>query len=140
MSAIVNGAMKVMVKCEGCDNKFEVVSGESIGSIIHKKKFRCEEKSLYLTFFDCPKCGIRHFVQIDDKYSLNLLNDVSRQFVKLSSAKKKDKEIPQNQLAKFNKSRQHLSDYRNGLMKGYTGKLVYDSDTDSTFVLKVQHI
>ena len=64
------------------------------------------------------------------------MKEVSRQFVRLSIIKKKGKEIPQKQSAKFKKARQNLSDYRMNLMKEYTGKLVHDNETDSDFKLR----
>lgn len=131
-----NKAMSLLVECEDCKQKFEVSSGESAGKVNHKKEFNVNGKSIFLTYYDCLSCGRRHYVQIDDKTSLNKLREVSQQFVKLSVAKRKGKEIPQKQSAKFKKARQHLSDYRMNLMKQYTGKLIHDNETDSDFVLR----
>lgn len=128
--------MNLMVECEDCKQKFQISSDEGNGQINHKKEFNVEGKSIFLTYYDCPSCGRRHYVQIDDKTSLNKLREVSQQFVKLSVAKKKGKTIPQKQSAKFKKARQHLSDYRINLMKQYTGKLIHDNETDSDFVLR----
>lgn len=128
--------INLMVECEDCKQKFQVSSGEGDGQVNHKKEFNIEGKSIFLTYYDCPSCGRRHYVQIDDKTSLNKLREVSQQFVKLSVAKKKGKTIQQKQSAKFKKARQHLSDYRMNLMKQYTGKLIHDNETDSDFVLR----
>lgn len=136
MSSIDKETMSFLVECEDCKAKFKITSGEAAGALSHKKEFKVNGKSIFLTFYDCPDCGRRHYVQIDDAYSLNLLKDVSRQFVKLAVAKKKEKEIPQKQSAKFNKSRQHLSDYRMKLMKQYTGKSIHNDETDSDFILR----
>ena len=136
MSGINRERMFLMVECEDCKQKFKIASGEAVHSITYKKEFNVNGQSIFLTYYDCPSCGRRHYVQIDDKTSLNKLREVSRQFVKLSIAKRKGKEIPQKQSAKFKKARQHLSDYRMNLMKQYTGKLIYDNETDSNFVLR----
>ena len=136
MSEINRERMSLMVECEGCKQKFEITSGEVAHSVTHKKEFNVNGQSIFLTYYDCPKCGRRHYVQIDDATSLNKLKEVSRQFVKLAVLKKKGKEIPQKQSAKFKKARQNLSDYRMNLMKEYTGKLLHDNETDSDFVLR----
>lgn len=136
MSSIDKETMSLLVECEDCKEKFRITSGEAANHLSHKKEFKVKGQSIYLTYYDCPSCGRRHYVQIDDAYSLNLLKDVSRQFIKLAVAKKKDKEIPQKQSAKFNKSRQYLSDYRKNLMKQFTGKSIHNDETDSDFVLR----
>lgn len=136
MSEINRERMSLMVECEGCKQKFEITSGEAAHSVTHKKEFNVNGQSIFLTYYDCPKCGRRHYVQIDDATSLNKLKEVSRQFVKLAVLKKRGKEIPQKQSAKFKKARQNLSDYRMNLMKEYTGKLLHDNETDSDFVLR----
>lgn len=136
MSEINRERMSLMVECEDCKHKFEITSGEAAHSVTHKKEFNVNGQSIFLTYYDCPSCGRRHYVQIDDKTSLNKLREVSQQFVKLSVAKRKGKAIPQKQSAKFKKARQHLSDYRMNLMKQYTGKLIHDNETDSDFVLR----
>ena len=131
-----NNKMMLMVECEDCHHKFGVGQEAAPNDIQHKRKYEVNGQSIFLTYYDCPKCGRRHYVQIDDATSLNKLKEVSRQFVKLAVLKKKDKEIPQKQSAKFKKARQNLSDYRMNLMKEYTGKLLHDNETDSDFVLR----
>ena len=136
MSKIDKETMSLLVECEDCKTKFSISVSEAANAVTHKKEFNVNGQSIFLTYYDCPKCGRCHYVQIDDAVSLNKLKEVSRQFVKLAVAKKKGKDIPQKQSAKFKKARQHLSDYRMKLMKEYTGKLVHDNETDSDFVLR----
>lgn len=126
----------LLVECEDCKEKFSISAEAAPNSLTNKKEFKVNGQSIFLTYYDCPYCGKRHFVQIDDATSLNKLKEVSRQFVKLAVAKKKGKEIPQKQSAKFKKARQNLSDYRMNLMKEYTGKLLHDNETDSDFELR----
>mgnify|MGYP001100418017 CR=1 FL=1 len=136
MSTIDREIMSLLVECEDCEEKFRITTGNEANTVTHKKEFNVNGQSIFLTYYDCPKCGRRHYVQIDDRASLNKLREVSQQFVKLSVAKRKGKEIPQKQSAKFKKARQHLSDYRINLMKQYTGKLLHDNETDSDFTLR----
>lgn len=126
----------LLVECEECKHKFEITADEAANSLSNKKEFKVDGESVFLTYYDCPFCGKRHCVQIDDKKSLDDLKEVSFQFTKLFLTRKEGKAISQKQLAKFKKARQHLSDYRTSLMERYTGKLVHDNDTDSDFVLR----
>ena len=136
MSTIDRETMSLLVECEDCKEKFQITTDNAVNTVTHKKEFNVNGQSIFLTYYDCPKCGRRHYVQIDNATSLNKYKEVSRQFIKLAVAKKRGKEIPQKQSAKFKKARQHLSDYRMNLMKQYTGKLIHDNETDSDFVLR----
>lgn len=129
-----NKGMSFLVECEDCKQKFEISSKTS--NVNHKRNFEINGKSIFLTYYDCPSCGRRHFVQIDDEVSLSKLREINIMFVKLYAAKKKGKENLQKQSAKFKKARQNLSDYRMKLMQEYTGKSVHDDETDSDFVLR----
>lgn len=124
--------MSFMAECENCKHRFEISSV----NVNHKKEFTVNGKSIFLTYYDCPSCGRRHFVQIDDMTSLHKLEEVQRMFIKLSIMKRKGKEISEKQSAKFKKARQHLSDYRMKLMKEYTGKLIRNNETESDFELR----
>ena len=128
--------MQLMVECEDCKKKFAISSNQGPNSLTNKKKYEIGGQSIYLTYYDCPSCGRRHFVQIDNDASLKLLKEVSSQFVKLATKKKQGKEVPQKQSAKFNKTRKYLSNYRMNLMKEYVNKIVHDEETNSDFILR----
>ena len=139
----VKNMKSFMAECETCKHKFEIYSGDNPGEdnavkscLNYRKEFKINGKSIFLTYYDCPKCGRRHFVQIDDAVSIEKFEDVKRMFVKLAIMKHRGEEIPEKQSAKFKKARQHLSDYRIKLMKEYTGKLIRNNETESDFVLR----
>ena len=136
MGIIGRETMSLLVECEDCHEKFSVASGEAAQNVTRKREFVVDGQSIFLTYYDCPKCGRRHYVQIDDKRSLDMLKEVSRQFIRLSVKKKQGKDIPQKQLDKFKKNRKHIADYRMGLMKTFTGKLLHDDETDADFILR----
>lgn len=109
-----------MIECENCKAK---IAGTAIN---HKKEFKVNGQSIFLTYFDCHCCGKRHFVQIDDATSLSELKFVTNQFFKLVKRRKDGKSVSKKQSENFKNSRQHLSDYRIKLMKEFTGKSVTD--------------
>lgn len=131
-----NNKMMLMVECEDCYHKFGVGQEAAPNDIQHKRKYEVNGQSIYLTYYDCPKCGRRHFVQIDSNYTLDILKNVTKQFAKLSAMKRQGKHIPQKQSDKFKRARQHLAESRTNLMKKYTGVSVHDEATDSDFVLR----
>ncbi len=122
---------KLMFECEDCKNKFPIGSGEAPNSLTHKKGFSVNGESIFLTYYDCPSCGRRHYVQIDDAFSLGELERVKRMFLDLTIKKRKGENISKKQSAKFKKARQNLSAYRMNLMKKYTGKLIRSNETES---------
>lgn len=131
-----NNEMSLMVECEDCKEKFMLTAGETNGQLTHKKVFEVDGRTIFLTYYDCPKCGRRHFAQIDDVTSLKILKEVKGMFAKLSVKRKEGKIIPEKQSARFKKARKHLSNYRTNLMKRYTGKLIHDNETESDFELR----
>lgn len=139
MGEINQERMTLLVECEDCKSRFKINSNESnetASSINHKKEFNVNGQSIFLTYYDCPSCGRRHYVQIDDAISLGNLKEISQRFIALSVMKHKGKKIPKKQSAEFKRARQNLSVYRMNLMKKYTGKLVHDNETDSDFILR----
>ena len=131
------GQFNLIFECEECKKKFPIVGelDDTTGSITHKKEFKSNGQSIFLTYYDCPQCGKRHFVQIDDISSLRELVRVTCEFRSLMAARGRGKSISKKQSEKFKKSRQHLSDYRMNLMKEFTGKIAVD-ETGIEYVLR----
>ncbi len=119
-------SLNLMFQCENCKKRFPISIDEAPNSINHKKEFEVNGQSIFLTYYDCPDCGKRHFVQIDDVKSLQELTKIKQQFVAFAVARKKGKSIPRKKSEKFKKARQDLSFYRTNLMKEFTGKTITD--------------
>ena len=116
----------LMFECEDCKKRFPVSSEQAPNSLNHKKEFISNGQSIFLTYYDCPHCGKRHFVQIDDATSLQELVKVTEEFRKITIMQRKGISISKKQSEHFKKSRQHLSDYRINLMKEFAGKTAID--------------
>ena len=125
----------LMFECEDCKKKFPVSQEQAPTSLTHKREFKSNGQSIFLTYYDCPNCGRRHFVQIDDVSSLQELVRVTNEFKSLAIKRQKGKTISKKQSDKFKKSRQHLSDYRINLMKEFTGKIAVD-ETGAKYTLR----
>lgn len=124
--------MNIKAICQRCKETFDV-SGENL---VYQKEFVVYDgQSIFLTYFDCPKCGRRHFVQIDDQKSKELLERCKRDFVSLSIAKSKGQSNKNNRKKKFDAERKYLSEFRNKLAKEYSGRYVMDLETSESFIL-----
>lgn len=125
----------LMFECEDCKKKFPVSQDQGPNSLTHKREFVSNGQSIFLTYYDCPHCHKRHFIQIDDKISLQELVKITNEFKALMLKRQKGKNISKKQSEKFKKSRYDLSNYRMKLMKEFTGKIAVD-ETGAEYVLR----
>lgn len=127
------------VMCNNCKEKLKVGKDIKPSEIKHKKKYVVNGKEIFLTYFECPKCKIRQFVQIDDKNTLSELKEVKKQFRNLSLKRRLGNEIDKEQSDKFKEAREHLAQSRIRLARKYTGTLVHDNETDLNFEMRFDY-
>lgn len=126
--------LSLIVECEECHEKFSITSETS--GVTYKREFRVDGQSIYLTYYDCPKCGKRHFVQIDDEKSLELLKINEGQFVHNAALKARGQKLRKKKIDRYKDTQKHLANYRRELMKKFTGKELYDEERNSSFELR----
>lgn len=125
--------MEKYAECQRCTTKIKLDKNV----VQYQKEFKDESgQSIYLTYYDCPSCGRRHWVQIDDSNSILKLNEQKKLFIRLSKQKVAGKVISKKQSAKHAKIQRDLSDYRIKLMKEFTGKTVADVETGMHYILE----
>lgn len=128
--------INILAECRECGTKFGIGKDSDVVSFRQEYKGK-DGRSILLTYYDCPKCGKRHFVQADDAYSLDLLASVSKLFVQIAAAKVKGtRPIPARQQEKYKKHKSHLDRYRIGLMRRWTGQYVTEAKTGEACVLE----
>lgn len=118
--------MTTDIECKKCKSIFTICPGNITFDKIYKDE---NGRSILLTYFDCPDCQERHYVQVDNKYSREIKKKVQRMFVKFSVMRNKNIPIPKQQQNKFNKLRKNLNNRRLELMKQYDGSIVTDTET-----------
>lgn len=123
-------AMHIMAQCEDCGTKFVVDGG-----VIQRVAASVDGLQYFLTYYDCPRCGRRHFVQVDDVKSQQTLVRLTCEMAKLRNVRAKGKSFNKKQQRDFNAIRDDLSKYRNVLMKQLTGKQATDA-AGNTYVLR----
>ena len=123
---INQGTMTANVECKNCKSVFTI----GPGNITFDKMYEDENgHSIFLTYFDCPDCQERHYVQVDNQQSREVKKKTQRMFAQLSVMRNKNKPIPRQQQNKFNKLCKNLNDRRFELMKQYDGSIVTDTET-----------
>lgn len=118
---------KYLFKCEDCDTNFYLDTGEV--EVKYGVPFTTKDgRSIFITYYDCPKCGRRHYVQIDDVRSNQMKKETSVMFRKLSKKRLNFKDIPKNQNEKFKKLNKKLEDYRFKLKKEFNKQVIIAAD------------
>lgn len=123
--------LRINAFCEECKERFEVNSQN-----LNKKEYNYLGKSIWVTYYDCPHCGRRHMVQVDDEKSKQMFVKVSIMFAQLSNAKRKGKMISKKSSDKFKKARSDLSSYRMALAKELNGRMAVDMEDFKSEVLR----
>lgn len=124
--------LKVNIECKSCKNAFEV-SNEN--TIFEKMFIDKNGHSIFLTYFDCPSCKERHYVQIDNQKTIELKKKTIRMFAKFSVLKSNNHYISKQQQNKFKSLRKNLNNRRLELMKQYEDEIVTDTETGGTVIL-----
>ena len=125
--------MSQIVQCKDCGHKFLITAG----NVVSEKEFKNKDgHSIYITYFDCPKCQERHYVQVDNQETLGLKKQCLDLFQELAKLKIAKQSISKQQRKKFDKSRKTLSDKRFELMKQYNDDIVTDTETGADVHIK----
>lgn len=126
------GNLIVNAECKNCKKTF-AVSNEN--TTFEKMFVDINGRSIFLTYFDCPSCKERHYVQIDNSKTIELKKKTTRTFIKLSVLKRNEHDIPKQQQDKFKSLRKNLNNRRLELMKQYENAIVTDTETGGTVIL-----
>lgn len=78
--------MSTLAECEDCHKRFAINKDNVI-----QREFESNGQSILLTYYDCPDCGRRHFVQIDDKESGYKLQACKTQMTNLMVLRRKER-------------------------------------------------
>ncbi|MDE7424974.1 MAG: hypothetical protein K2N51_15005 [Lachnospiraceae bacterium] len=118
---------RYLFECEECGKKFYLDKSnvELHYGVPYKTK---DGRSIFITYYDCPECKRRHFVQVDDAHSIQMKKETSTMFKKLSKKRLNFKDIPKKQNEKFKKLNKKLEDYRFELKKKFNGQIIKASD------------
>lgn len=132
-----NGKLGMLVQCRWCNNTFPIgVVGGAM--LCYQREYKSEDgRSIFLTHYDCPECGKRHFVQADDDRSREILAGVTRLLARIAAAKAMGKKsVPIKRRDEYNKRKNYLSEYRMCLMREWSGCVVTEVATGSVHTLE----
>jgi ribosomal protein L37E len=112
--------MQVEAICQKCGKKITLNS-----NTLKKEQYVAEgEKVLWLTFYDCERCGKRHFVQADDSETIRLFGKSVKCLKEIMKERKKFGCASEKQSAKFKSITKKLEGERLKLMVDFTDKPV----------------
>lgn len=118
---------KYLFECEECSTKFSL--GNDGVELKYGVPFTSKGgQSIFITYYDCPKCGKRHYVQIDDVHSNQMKKETSIMFKKLSKKRLNFQDISKKQNERFKRLNEKLEDYRFKLKKEFNGKVFTAND------------
>lgn len=114
-----------IAECVECKTRFQIDH-----TSVEKKEYTDKEGNLiFITFYNCPECGKRHYVQIDNEETNKVLADLIRQMGILMAFTRSGKEVPKKQRREFEGKRRHLTVLRRKLMEQYQeSEIVSKSD------------
>lgn len=113
------------VRCHECGYTLPVKEGAS--SFKYGVEYKDKDgQSIWLTYFDCPSCGKRHYVQIDDSMSKEYLKKATSMFNRYAVIRRKGATISKRQLDKLDSAKRKLSSVRLELMQKYSDKELYN--------------
>ena len=123
-------AISVSMNCQKCNKLVKLTSDV----MVYNKQFKTVDgQKVLLTYFDCPSCGTRHFVQADDGYTSKLRSQATKLAVKMIAAKARGKQLPKKQQDKYNKQQRMLNESRRKLNDQLEGRVVFDCVTDAKY-------
>lgn len=118
---------KYLFECEECGTKFQL--GKDKIEVKYGVPFKTRDGlSIFITYYDCPRCGRRHYVQVDDTHSNQMKRETFMMFKKLSRKRLDFKDIPKKQNEKFKKLNNKLEDYRFELKKRFNNQVIIARD------------
>lgn len=123
--------LQFLAQCVECKSTLELGPNEVLKTKIEMPK----GKSIWLTYFDCPKCGHTHFVQIDDVRTQMLLGDLTKVLAATAKAKRKGQSV-KKQSAKYHRINRDLDVIRSDLEKEYSGANVWIPDRRALYTLE----
>lgn len=130
----MENSLAARAECIECKEQFTIDS-----SIVKKEEYKFEGKqSMWLTHYDCPKCGRTHFCQIDDQNTNRLLVEATKIMARIAKCKQHGQGVPKKLQLIYKKNSTDLAVSRTKLMKQYSGCWFEDADGHTTKVEFVQ--
>lgn len=103
------------IKCSCCGEE------EKAGNIKNEWVWMGDGKKLKVSFYRCKKCKKIHIVQLDDEYTGELVDEISKGIIYAYNCKKDGRQPKKKKANKFLKLNKKLKSTRKRLNKEYEG-------------------
>lgn len=111
-------SISALVECRECGEKIRLDH-----TVVAKCEYRGNDnEAIWCIHYDCPKCGHRHYVQIDNVTTNGIMVEIEKLLAKISKLKKQGRmaKVKSNQI-RYNKLKSDLTEIRKQLMVKYHG-------------------
>ena len=107
------------VECDKCGTKTDCTN------VNLAEEIKLDDgRIIYLTWYDCPKCGKRHYTQIDTKQTRQMVRSLSLSMGKSIGKYLENKHVPKSMKQKYDRVTKQLQGLRYELMKEFEGKTI----------------
>lgn len=126
--------IKVKFVCNECGEEFYASEAQKT-SFVASPHGANDWKTIWLTYVVCPRCGHKHFVQIDNDESNNTLEQQIRLFENVARRKKRGLSVGRKQSSKYSRANLDLTKIRKGLSIAYEGARAVDPVSGDKFIV-----
>lgn len=137
--------LQIKCKCPECDHEFHVsqdVVNEEMRlemSQLKSEWMTINGKSYRLTWYDCPSCGLRIFVQGDDWRTEKILNKCIDVVTRMNDKNTHRFDNEKKQSGYLNKLRTDLAESRKRVESEVTGKQIVDRHSGTSHEVRFYH-
>lgn len=122
--------VEVKIKCVSCGNEVAVGTHN-----IKKSMFiPTDGEYLWMTYFECPECSRRNFVQVDNMDTNALVEADTKLVIRAMKQKRLGKTLHRKQSERHKQIERDLAESRKALMLSVSGKMVIDCETMVRYV------
>lgn len=126
--------IKGLVKCRACGESFEISAANVYKKrVLSKSALAAARCEVWVIYYDCPKCGTRHCVQVDNVVSNRLLEEQIKTMRAVLRCKKQGKQVPRKLANKYNRASSDLTKIRKFLANAFNNAQAVDPDSGELF-------
>lgn len=125
--------MEAKVRCNKCQ-EIQTISER----ILTREWVRIREQNILVMYYKCIKCGTLHIVQLDDKHTVQELNELKELIGKIAITRAKGYEPKRKVLLRMDKLRKYVRRDRRRLNRTFNGSVVNLSGNNIIIQVEMQ--
>ena len=138
-----HGVLRIRRQCTECNQSFVVFANEPANRLFEaelvSKWMPINGKMYKLTWYDCPSCGKRFFVQCDDKHTEFVLKKIEETMKALNDKSTHRFDNIKRQKQSINKKRKDLARSRKVIEDAISGYKFIDRESGNEYEIEFYH-